>query len=128
MPRKLFQEMSMTLPRICVRVRIAAISAAAVLAMPAAMAQSGGTSAQRPMADNTSIVRCQPLSGDYRAACEIRIAGLRGTSDTSGTSGSVTDNVSREVRIVVRPVEADRMGAQPKAESPMVPAPSPATQ
>lgn len=62
-----------------------------------------------------ATARCQPLTGEFRAACEARVMGF-GSSSGSVAGGGVL----REVEIVVLPPGADRVRVEPKTANPVV--------
>lgn len=68
-----------------------------------------------------AMARCQPLSGEFRAACEARVMGF------GNASGSVAGGgLLREVEIVVVPPGTDRVRIEPQTSNPVVLVPSPA--
>lgn len=68
-----------------------------------------------------AMARCQPLSGEFKAACEARVMGF------GNTSGSVAGGgLLREVEVVVVPPGADRIRIEPKTSNPVILVPSPA--
>ena len=62
-----------------------------------------------------ALARCQPLSGEYQAACEARVMGFGSTSGTVAGGGLL-----RQVETVVLPPEADRVRIQPQTENPVL--------
>lgn len=72
-----------------------------------------------------AVARCEPLSGEYRAACEARVMGF------GNTSGSVAGGgILREVETVVVPPGAGEVRIEPKTSDPvvLVPVPAPGAQ
>lgn len=67
-----------------------------------------------------AMARCQPLSGEYRAACEARVMGF-GTASGSVAGGGLL----REVETVVVPPGADRVRIEPQTANPVLLVPSP---
>lgn len=67
-----------------------------------------------------AMARCQPLSGEYKAACEARVMGF-GTASGSVAGGGLL----REVETVVLPPGADRVRIEAQTSGPVVLLPSP---
>lgn len=170
----------MTLSRVCLRTRFAAFGFAAVLAVPAAMAQTatqgegiepsaekssiyrrdtgindsgnyrqevqaclsgrspqaretcleearnalaaqrrGKLAAENPDYMANAMARCQPLTGEYKAACAARVMGFGSTSGTVAGGGLL-----REVEIVVVPPGVERVRIEPQTPNPVVLVPS----
>lgn len=68
-----------------------------------------------------AVARCQPLSGEYKAACEARVMGF-GTASGSVAGGGLL----REVETVVLPPGTDRVRIEAQTPNPVVLVPSPA--
>lgn len=66
-----------------------------------------------------ATARCQPLSGEYQAACEARVMGF-GTASGSVAGGGLL----REVEIVVLPPGEDRVRIEAQTSNPVVLVPS----
>jgi len=86
-------------------------------------ARRDGTLA-RPSATDlqaNAMARCQPLSGEYKAACEARVMGF------GNTSGSVAGGgVLRQVETVVVPPGAGEVRIEPQTNDPVLLVPVPA--
>ena len=80
----------------------------------AADKKKGELTTQGPVGAN-ALSRCEPLSGQDRAACEARILGY------GSTSGSVAGGgVIREVETVVLPKDQANVIVQPKTAAPVL--------
>lgn len=70
-----------------------------------------------------AMARCEPLTGEDRAACQARVIGY------GSASGSVAGGgVLREVETVVLPAGQDSVTIQPKTDQPVLLVPVPAMQ
>lgn len=68
-----------------------------------------------------ALARCQPLGGEYRAACQARVMGF------GSASGSVSGGgVLRQVETVVLPPGATSVTIEPRTSEPVVLVPAPA--
>ena len=68
-----------------------------------------------------ALERCQPLSGEYHAACQARVMGFGSTSGNVAGGGLL-----RQVETVVFPPGADQIRIQPQTPNPVVLVPTPA--
>lgn len=65
--------------------------------------------------DANAAARCEPLSGEEKAACQARVMGY------GNTTGSVAGGgVLREVETVVMPPNASEVTIEPKTQNPVV--------
>src|SRR6476620_6723696 len=86
--------MSMSTLPTCFFTRVAAVAAPWLLAAASAAAQSSGTAAPplaTPAADDTvssKVTRCQALTGEFQAACEVRIMGSAASSGAKSAPGT----------------------------------------
>jgi len=79
----------------------------------------------KPSADlqSNAMQRCDPLTGEDKAACQARVLGY------GNTSGSVAGGgVLREVETVVLPPGASEVKVEPKTSDPVVLVPVPSRQ
>lgn len=76
-----------------------------------------------PDFEANAMARCEPLSGEEKAACKARVMGY------GSTSGSVAGGgVLREVETVVLPPGASEVKVEPKTSEPVVLVPVPSQQ
>lgn len=68
-----------------------------------------------------ALARCQPLAGEYQAACQARVMGF-GTASGSVAGGGVL----RQVETVVLPPGATTVTIRPQTSEPVVLVPTPA--
>lgn len=66
-----------------------------------------------------ALARCEPLKGEYRAACQARVMGF-GSAIGSVAGGGLL----REVETVVLPADATSVTFEPRTSDPVVLAPS----
>jgi hypothetical protein len=70
-----------------------------------------------------ALARCQPLAGEYQAACQARVMGF------GSTSGSVAGGgLLRQVETVVLPPGATSVRIEPQTSEPVVLVPTPTQQ
>ena len=76
-----------------------------------------------PDYEANAMARCEPLSGEEKAACKARVMGYGNTSGSVATGG-----VLREVETVVLPPGASEVKVEPKTSDPVVLVPVPSQQ
>lgn len=70
--------------------------------------------------DANAMARCEPLSGEDKAACKARVMGYGNTSGSVAAGG-----VLREVETVVLPPGQSSVTVEPKTSDPVVLVPAP---